>query len=95
MNQRTNEIYEITVVNYPTGGTEVSKAVDPLLDAKILLEGIGVLIPEITKWSKEHPDDLKEKRWDMEKEDVVKLLHEYLDLVSKEYKQTFQTLKFN
>ena len=95
MKQRTNEIYKIEVINYPDNRTEVSKCLDPLFDIKLLLEGVGVLIPETVKWAKTYPEDLKQENWDLEKEDLLKKLHNYLDLVGKDYLETEQIIKYN
>ena len=93
MRERINEIYKIEVINYPDNRTEISKVIDPLFDAKLLLEGVGVLVGEISKYSKTHPIDLKKKVWDMEREDVLQLLHDYLDTVGKDYKETAELIK--
>jgi len=78
-------IYEIKVRNYPEGKTEVSKVLDPMFDAKLLLEGVGVIIPQIIEWSKTKPKELKESAYDLEIDDVIKMLQEYLEVVGRDY----------
>lgn len=78
-------IYQIVVKNYPDNKTEVSQCLDPLFDAKLLLEGVGVLVPEILKWSNTRPISLKEELWNMTREQVIQILKDYLEIAGKDY----------
>lgn len=93
------DTYKIQVLVNLKGQTEVTKCLDPLFDAKLLLEGVGVLIAHISECSKTKPlsPESKEIFWSMEREDVLKLLHVCLDEIAKEYEdqKTSLVLKFN
>ena len=66
----------------------MSAAVDPLLDAKVLLEGVGVLVNEIEKFSATKPAELNEDKWNLKREQIIKMMHDYLDLAAVDYPET-------
>ena len=78
---------EITVKNIGEQ-TSVSKCGDPLLEMKLLLEGVGVVFPKFLEFSQTNPKELKKTMHSMSAEDARKLLHEYLDKVLGDYKTT-------
>lgn len=65
--------------------TSVGTDLDPLLSAKVLLEGVGVLVPQIIKWSATEPKELKQSAWNMGLEEVLSRLHENLEEAARDY----------
>lgn len=84
--KENNYICEITVRVNPDNTTQITKVLDPLFDAKILLEGVGVLVPQISEFSKKGNSNWKDNVQNLEIEDVIKLLKDYLEITGKDYK---------